>query len=92
MCSTLDKGIATITQSQDFFDCYPAVMASYEFTKNYKKELEADEEVDNANYFEIPEPVQEEEHLEFKDFSLFLAALKNYFILCQVKKRLDNEK
>ena len=48
--SELDKGISTITQSHDFFDCYPAVLTSYEYTRNFARKLtEGEEEEENAN-------------------------------------------
>ena len=52
--SELDKGISTITQSHDFFDCYPAVLTSYEYTRNFARKLtEGEEEEENANEVEL---------------------------------------
>ena len=52
--SELDKGISTITQSHDFFDCYPAVLTSYEYTRNFARKLtEGEEEEENANEVEF---------------------------------------
>ena len=81
--SELDTGISTITQSHNFFDCYPAVLASYEYTKNFTiKMIEAqDENVENAN---DDEESEKDEFLEYKDFGLFLHALRTYFTFCQV--------
>ena len=81
--SELDKGISTITQSHNYFDCYPAVLASYEYTKNYSvKMIEAqDGNIENADDDDEEEKV---EFLEYKDFGLFLYALRSYFTFCQV--------
>ena len=82
--SELDKGISTITQSHNFFDCYPAVLASYEYTKTFNiKMIEAqNENIENAN--DDDEESEKDEFLEYKDFGLFLYALRTYFTFCQV--------
>ena len=82
--SELDKGISTITQSHNFFDCYPAVLASYEYTKTFNiKMIEAqNENIENAN--DDDEESEKDEFLEYKDFGLFLYAIRTYFTFCQV--------
>ena len=79
----LEKGIATITQSEELFDCYPAINAAFAFTKLYSKqgqeldENENEEELDNA-------PAEKDDTLEYKEFGMFLHALKQYYVYCQV--------
>jgi hypothetical protein len=79
----LEKGIATITQSEELFDCFAAINAAFAFTKSYYKqgqeldENENEEEIDNA-------PEEKVETLEYKEFGMFLHALKQYYVYCQV--------
>ena len=76
----LEKGIATITQSEELFDCFPAINAAYAFTKSYSKqgqELDENEE-------ELDNPPEEDDTLEYKEFGMFLHALKQYYIYCKV--------
>ena len=79
----LEKGIATITQSEELFDCYPAIKASFEFTNLYAKQVQEPDENENE---EDPDNMTKEEDLslEYKEFGLFLHALKQYYIYCQV--------
>ena len=81
--SELEKGISTITQSSDFFDCYPAIMTAFEYTKNFSIKLSELEEDENANEFE-EEGEEKKEYLEYKDFGLFLQGLGQYYKFCQV--------
>ena len=81
--SELEKGISTITQSGDFFDCYPAVMTAYEYTKNFALKLKEIENDENANEFE-DEVEEKKDYLEYKDFGLFLKGLRQYYYFCQV--------
>lgn len=82
--SELEKGISTITQSADYFDCYPAIMTAFEYTKNFSIKLQELEEDENANEFE-EEDEEKKEYLEYKDFGLFLQGLRQYYIFCQVQ-------
>ena len=84
----LEKGIATISQSEELFDCFPAIKAAFGFAKSYSKqgkdldENENQEDLDNA-------PEKEEDiTLEYQEFGLFLHALKQYYTYCQVLFRL----
>ena len=81
----LEKGITTITQSEELFDCYPAINAAFQFTKSYAKQgVEiAENEIKNAEDLDNV-PVEEDPTLEYKEFGLFLHALKQYYIYCQV--------
>ena len=78
--SELEQGIATITQSQAFFDCFPAISCSYEYTRNFSIKMREMEE-DFGNYWQ-EEP--EEESLKYEDFWMFISALKQYYRFCQV--------
>ena len=33
----LEKGVATITQSEEWFDCFPAINAAFTFAKMFTK-------------------------------------------------------
>ena len=71
----LESGVATVTQSEDFFDCHPAVVAAFNFTK---KRIETNEE---------EEPNKEKgkpKTLEFGEFKVFLTLLRQYYVYCQV--------
>ena len=86
--SELEQGIATITQSQAFFDCFPAISCSYEYTRNFSIKMREMEE-DFENYWQ-EEP--EEESLKYEDFGMFISVLKQYYRFCQVldKCRIDS--
>ena len=78
--SELEQGIATITQSQPFFDCYPAISCAFDYTRNFankRREMEEDLE----NYWQ-EEP--EEDSLKYEDFWMFISVLKQYYRFCQV--------
>ena len=78
--SELEQGIATITQSQDFFDCFPAISSSFECTRSLSRRLLEIKE-DFENYWEED---QEEESLKYEDFWMFVTLLKQYYRFCQV--------
>ena len=81
--SELEQGIATITQSQPFFDCFPAISCSYEYTRNFATKMREMEE-DFENYWQ-EEP--EEESLKYEDFGMFISVLKQYYRFCQVLEK-----
>ena len=87
--SELEQGIATITQSQPFFDCFPAISCAYEYTRNFANKMREVEE-DFENYWQ-EEP--EEDSLKYEDFWMFISVLKQYYKFCQVvrlpKCRID---
>jgi hypothetical protein len=75
----LEKGI---TQSEELFDCFPAINTAFAFTKSYSKQgQELDE---NENEEELDNPPEEDDTLEYKEFGMFLHALKQYYVYCQV--------
>ena len=71
----LESGVATVTQSEDFFDCHPAVVAAFNFTK---KRFETNEEE------EIIKEKGKPKTLEFSEFKIFLTLLRQYYVYCQV--------
>ena len=78
----LDKGISTIMQTEEFFDCYPAVKAAFGYTKAYFKQGEEVEEAEDEKVEEGQD--EEEESLEYREFGIFLHALKQYYQFCKV--------
>ena len=78
--SELEQGIATITQSRSFFDCFPAINSSYEYTRDFSIKIRELTE-DFGNYWE-EEP--EEDSLKYEDFWMFVSVLKQYYRFCQV--------
>ena len=80
----LEKGVATITMTEEWFDCYPAIQTAFKFTKlmlDTDKDLEHDE--DDVAKTEADEE-KTEAVLLFSEFQLFLAALKQYYMYCKV--------
>ena len=71
----LESGVATVTQSEDFFDCHPAVVTAFNFTK---KRLETNEEEETNKEKGKPKT------LEFSEFKVFLTLLRQYYVYCQV--------
>ena len=71
----LESGVATVTQSEDFFDCHPAVVAAFKLTKR-RVETNEDEEPNK----EKGKP----KTLEFSEFKVFLTLLRQYYVYCQV--------
>ena len=75
----LESGVATVTQSEDFFDCHPAVVAAFKLTKR-RVETNEDEEPNK----EKGKP----KTLEFSEFKVFLTLLRQYYVYCQVSHSL----
>ena len=73
----LESGVATVTQSEDFFDCHPAVVTAFNFTK---KRLETNEEEETNKEKGKPKT------LEFSEFKVFLTLLRQYYVYCQVSQ------
>ena len=69
--------MATVTQSEDFFDCHPAVVAAFNFTK---KRMETNEEEETNKEKGKPKT------LEFSEFKVFLTLLRQYYVYCQVSQ------
>ena len=96
----LEKGMATVTQSEEFFDCLPAVKTAFNFTKLLtNKGVDEDEEVDElvgaeeskdketsdgVDNIEVPTR-QIEKTLEYGVFQMFLQTPRQYYLFCQVK-------
>ena len=80
----LEKGIATILQTEEYFDCYPAIKAAFGFTKAFfKLGKEGGEEGEEEGTNEEGE-TDEDASLEYKEFGIFLHALKQYYLYCKV--------
>ena len=84
----LERGVANVTQSEEFFDCLPAARAAFDYAKVFsnkgvdeeeekKKEAEKDE-----NEKALSRKV--EKTLVFDEFKVFLQALRQYFVYCEV--------
>jgi hypothetical protein len=99
----LEKGMATITRSEEFFDCLPAVRAAFNFTKVLtNKGVDEDEEEEKKAQEEEkkkkkPEEIEVikvptrkvEKTLEYEEFRMFLQTLRQYFIYCRVSQILQ---
>ena len=96
----LEKGMATVTQSDMFFDCLPAVRAAFNFTKVFtnkgvdeeeeeeeKAAEEAEKKRENPDEIEvIKAPTRKiEKTLEYGEFRIFLQTLRQYYLYCQVR-------
>ena len=89
--SELFKGVATMTQSDEYFDCYPAISSAFKYAKLFSKEGVADEDVlveDCKGDGTAKAKVEVELELEFGELQLFFWFLKQYFVLCEVKSIL----
>ena len=96
----LEKGMATVTQSEEFFDCLPAVQTAFNFTKLLtNKGVDKDDEVgelveaeemkdketsEGVDNIEVPTR-RIEKTLEYGEFQMFLQTLRQYYLFCQVK-------
>ena len=72
----LETGMGTVTRSDDFFDCHPAIQTAFKYTKvitNWGK-IEKDEEVN----------IKRRESIDFDEFKTFLLLLRLYYSYCQV--------
>ena len=85
----LDKGVATVTQTEEFFDCLPAARAAFNYAKVFsnkgvdeeeERKKEAEQEGDDI----IAPTRKVEKTLEFEEFRVFLQTLRQYFIYCQI--------
>ena len=77
------SGMATVTRSDDFFDCHPAIQSAFKFTKMVTKgpSVISHEGIQNA------EKVLDN-YLEFDEFKIFLNILRQYYVYCQVRVAL----
>ena len=95
----LESGVMRVTQSEELFDCLPAVRAAFHFTKVFfnngvdeeeEAEKKAKEEQEkNKSNEEVDEVIKAptrkvEKTLEFFEFRLFLQTLRQYYLYCQV--------
>ena len=85
----LERGVATATQSEEFFDCLPAVRAAFKYAKVfYNNGVDEDAKKDEDEEEEATVTVttkKVEKTLAFDEFRVFLQALRQYFIYCQVQ-------
>ena len=96
----LEKGVAAVTQSDEFFDCFPAVTAALNYAKVFsnkgideeeeerkmaEEQMKSEEEKENANEAAKAPRRKVEKTLEFGEFRMFLHSLRQYYIYCQVK-------
>ena len=76
----LESGMATVTRSEDFFDCFPAVQQAYKTTKDISREpVTAEQDNDGED-----EKSKGSGMLDFEEFKTFLQILRQYYIFCQV--------
>jgi len=73
--SDLEKGVATMCQTEDHFDCQPAVLAALDFAKTA-----------NNGGIEDPEIAKK---IDFEEFGAFLQAVKLYYSFCELYKNDD---
>merc|ERR1712025_794765 len=69
----VDKGMRDVLQSDELFDCKPAVNRSFHFAKNKSQ----------------GENKYGDDLLEFREFRLFLQTLRQYFEYFQAFERID---
>ena len=88
----LERGVATVTQTEEFFDCLPAARAAFDYAKVFsnkgvdeeeERKKEAEQEESDMDAIKVPAR-KVERTLEFEEFRVFLQALRQYFIYCQV--------
>ena len=75
----LETGIATVTRSDDFFDCHPAVQTAFKFTK-----LVTNRGVTKSEKDQVKEGEKKLKTIVFDEFRTFLSILRQYYIYCQV--------
>jgi hypothetical protein len=88
-----------VCQTEDYFDCYPAVQAAFQYAKVFGNGgVDENEELKKAAGTEEEKDVKAKEEtleekatkgkvetsLDYSLFRVFLAALRQYFIYCQV--------
>lgn len=81
----LERGVANVTQSEEFFDCLPAARAAFDYAKVFSnkgvdEEEEKEKEADNEKALSR----KVEKTLVFDEFKVFLQALRQYFVYCEV--------
>lgn len=69
----VDKGVRDVLQSDDLFDCKPAINRAFHFAKN---KSQGDDKYGP-------------DYLEFREFRLFLQTLRQYFEYYQAFDRID---
>lgn len=72
----LETGMGTVTRSDDFFDCHPAIQTAFKYTKvvtNWGKT----ENVEDTS-------IKRKESIDFDEFKTFLLLLRLYYSYCQV--------
>ena len=77
----LETGMGTVTRSDDFFDCHPAIQTAFKYTKvvtNWGKT----ENVEDTS-------IKRKESIDFDEFKTFLLLLRLYYSYCQVKCRMS---
>ena len=79
----LERGISTITRSEEWFDCYPAVKTAFKFTKRLHMVEDAEDEDDDAENGDN-EKEKTETVLFYSEFAEFLSALVQYYSYCKV--------
>ena len=88
----LENGVTRVTQSEDLFDCMPAVRSAFHFTKVFfNNGVDEEEEAENKAKEEQEKEAKEkaptlkvEKTLEFFEFRMFLQTLRQYYLYCQV--------
>ena len=94
----LENGVTRVTQSEELFDCLPAVRAAFHFTKVFynngvdeeeeaekKAKEEQERNTSNEEVEVIKAPTRKvEKTLEFFEFRVFLQTLRQYYLYCQV--------
>ena len=89
--SEVAGGVAVVTQSEEMFDCRPAVATAFKFTKltaNDGLEEEKTQPTENTAVKDKEEVKAStrnaEKTLQFDEFRTFLKNLRQYFLFCQV--------
>ena len=95
----LEKGVTTVAQTEELFDCLPAVKYAFHFTKVFfnngideeeeaeKRAKEEDEkEASSKGDIEVIKAptAKVEQTLEYQEFQMFLQSLRQYYLYCQV--------
>ena len=92
-----------VCQTEDFFDCQPAVLAAFKYSKIFsnggvdweeeerkaakEREEKGEEEKEKTEEEEQKEQelLRNRESLKLEEFRVFLKALRQYYIYCQVR-------
>ena len=78
-------GIATLSQSEDLFDCFPAINAAFDYTKSFSNQGKEIDENENEEELDNTLVEEEDKNLEYHEFAIFLHALRQYYSYCQVR-------